>query len=158
MRWGISGAPIPPRLLYADPVQRAATELDFPPLFAYAIACRESIVGEMNGKWKSATVVSADGGHGLFQLTYWVPPGWNDPKTNAHYAIKDWLLVDIQRWSREYGLVGDDLIKCAAASFNAGWLPAANAHRAGDVDSVTTNKYGAGVLAIFHNLISRQSP
>lgn len=158
-RWGISGAPIPEHLLYSVPVTSACFDKNFPPVFAYAVACRESIIGEMNGKWNAAAVVSSDNGHGLFQLTSWWPdPGWDDPATNAHYAVVDWLLPDTIRWFREYGLTGDALIKCAAASFNAGYGAASAAHERGNVDAVTSDNYGAGVLEIYHNLLDKGTP
>jgi len=149
---------VPSNLPYADPINRAAIALDFPPLFAYAIACRESIIGEMNGKWNAATVVSGDNGHGLFQLTSWWPDDWQDPYTNAYCAIKDWLLQDVPTWLRQYGMTGDALIKCVAASFNAGLGAALAAHSAGNVDACTSEDYGAGVVSIFHNLVAKGAP
>jgi hypothetical protein len=156
MRWGISGAPIPPTLPYAQYVSLETARFDFPPLFAYAIAARESIMGQLEGKWNAANVISGDGGHGVFQLTSWYPdPGWDDPQINAHYAIADWLLPDSVFWFRNYGMTGDDLIRCTAASFNAGLGAAIKAHAAGDVDAVTSDRYGAGVLAIYKQLLAK---
>lgn len=159
MRWGISGAGILASLPYAKDVGGEATKLDFPPLFAYAIACRESIIGQLNGEWNAASVVSADNGHGLFQLTSWWPdPGWDDPAVNAHYAILDWLIPDVRYWTRHEGLAGEALIRCVAASFNAGLGAAINAHAAGDVDACTTDRYGDNVLRIYDSLLKTGSP
>jgi hypothetical protein len=159
MRWGISGRPLALDLRYAAPITQAAIELDFPPLFLYAIAYNETIRGEIDGQWDAATVVSSDGGHGLCQLTSWWPnPGWDDPYTNAHYAVLDWLLPDSERWFAQIGATGETLVRCAAASFNAGWSNAWTGHLQGNVDLLTTNDYGATVLQTYNNLFATGQP
>lgn len=159
MLYLISGEPIPAKLIYSEYIQKACDERNFWPLFAYAVACRESIIGEMNGKWNARSVLSSDGGHGLFQLTSSWPNNWQDPYANACYAIDNFLTPLTNQWREAVpGLEGDDLIRCVAASFNAGFGGAWSGHERGDVDLYTSNNYGAGVLAIYHNLCEKGSP
>lgn len=158
-RWGISGRVIPTGLLYAGPIGKACQDRNFPPCFAYAIAARESIIGEMNGKWKASTVVSFDNGHGLFQLTSSWPSNWEDPYTNALYAIDNFLIPDIAQWIKRIpDLQANDLVRCAAASFNAGFGGAWSGHADGDVDKYTSDRYGQGVLDIYLNLLRKGEP
>lgn len=159
MKWGLSGANLPADLRYANVINAACWIEHFSPPLAYAVAWHESIQGEVGGLWPSAAaVVSADGGHGLFQLTSWVPEDWADAHRNAYYAVADWLAPDAQRWFREYGLTGEALVRCTAASFNAGFARAAGAHAMGDVDAFTTDRYGEKVLAIYQLLLKNGSP
>jgi len=158
MRWGISGRPIPEGLPYADAITLACFAPQLPPCLAYAIAAIETIGGEVNGSWNAATVISADGGHGLFQLTSYVPEGWATPLTNASCAVADWLEPDAQRGFQELGMVGDNLVRVVAACFNAGWGGMMAGHRIGDVDRFTTHRYAERALGKFHKLMAGQSP
>ena len=158
MRWGVSGKPIPSGLPYEEQIKDACFVYSFPPCLAYAIASVETIGGEVAGSWNAATVISADGGHGLFQLTSYVPPGWDDPATNASCAVLDWLVPDATRAFQELRLSGDNLVRAVAASFNAGWYGMMSGHRLNDVDRFTTNHYAARVLANYHKLVAGQSP
>ena len=158
MRWGVSGKPIPSGLPYETPIRNACFMPCFPPCLAYAIASVETIGGEVAGSWNAATVISADGGHGLFQLTSYVPPGWDNPATNARYAVIDWLVPDATRVFQELRLSGDNLVRAVAAAFNAGWGGMMSGHRLDDVDRFTTNHYAARVLANYHKLVAGQSP
>lgn len=90
MMYGILGVPVPAHLVYAEEINAACGDF-FPPCLAYAVANRETIRGERGGLWRAATVVSPDGGHGLFQLTSWVPDDWADPARNAFWAVSRWL-------------------------------------------------------------------
>ena len=158
MRWGVSGALIPAGLPYQDIIRNACLPVDFPPCFAYAIAVNETIAGQVRGAWNAASVISGDGGHGLFQLTSWVPPDWEDPSRNAFYAVRDWLLPDAIRAFQELRVTGGDLVRVVAASFNAGWGNMMAGHRLGDVDTYTSDHYAARVLANYERLIAGQSP
>ena len=158
MRYGISGVSIPKQLPYAATIQAPCLELGFPPCLAYAIAWRESISGEVNGSWDAATVLSGDGGHGLFQLTSTFPEGWDDEAINVRYALSNFLIPALHQFARR-ALRGDDLIRLVAASFNAGERAAWEAHLAGDCDLATTgNNYSTCVLASFDRLIKGESP
>lgn len=163
MMYGMSGAPIAPDLPYAQEVTAGCSQnglVIFPPIVAYAIAWHESIGGQVNGLWPSAaTVVSGDGGHGLFQLTSYVPPNWADPLGNTQCAVHGWLAPDTLHWiSAIPGIGGDDLIRCVAASFNAGWGGAWQGHMQGDVGRYTTDRYPDAVLRIYHNLATGGRP
>ena len=159
MRWGVSGQPLDANLPYASVIGTACTQLDFPPCFAYAIGWVETISGEVAGLWPSAArVISGDGGHGLFQLTSWVPDNWDDPAVNTGYAIRDWLLPDVQYWNRQRAQVGDALVKCVAASFNGGLGGAQRGFDEGDVNKYTTNGYGSRVVAAYHRLVAGHRP
>jgi hypothetical protein len=154
----ISGLSIPKQLPYAATIQGPCLELGFPPCLAYAIAWRESISGEVNGSWNAATVLSGDGGHGLFQLTSTFPEGWDNENINVRYALSNFLIPALHQFARR-GLLGDDLARLVAASFNAGETAAWEAHLAGDCDLATTgNDYARAVLATFHRLIQGLNP
>jgi hypothetical protein len=162
MRWGISGQPISLNLglPYVAEITAACSALNFPPCFAYAIAWRETISGERNGQWDAATVVSPDGGHGLFQLTSYVPPGWQDPLTNAEAALKYWLLPNVNSLYDHFQLQGDDLVKAAADAFNRGYGNVSASLSAGqdpDVNSAHGN-YGSAVLQQYQLLVAGNAP
>lgn len=157
-RWGVAGSDVTPSWLYAGFINRQCDRLDFPPALAYAIAVNETIAGEAAGEWNAATVQSGDGGWGLFQLTSYHPDNWQDPSTNCYYAVTDWLLPDANRWFQEFRVTGDDLIRCVAASFNAGWGNAVAAHNAGNVDAATTDNYASRALDHYHAIIAGNRP
>jgi hypothetical protein len=148
----VSGAPLPAGLPYGEQITAAAKALDFPPALAYAIKICET------GRDDPPDICSGDGGHGLFQLTSYVPAGWDDPQTCAHYAILDWLLPDALRIFRELELAGDDLVRAVAAAFNAGWGGMLRGHLAGDVDRYTTNRYGERALSHYRALAAGRNP
>lgn len=160
MRWGISGQALPAGLRYGDEISAACAAYNFPPCFAYAIAWRESIRGEAGGKWNAATVVSADGGHGLFQLTSYVPDGWSDPLTNAEAALKYWLLPNVNAFYDRFELRGDALVKAAADAFNRGYGAVAADLSAGrDPDAASSGgNYGADVLNQYQRLAAGENP
>ena len=160
MRWGISGRPLPSGLRYGEEITAACAVYNFPPCLAYAIAWRESIRGENNGKWTAATVVSGDGGHGLFQLTSYVPNGWSDPLTNAEAALQYWLVPNVNAFYDRVALRGDALVKAAADAFNRGFGAVSvdlSAGRDPDLGSAAGN-YGADVLAQYLRLSAGEDP
>ena len=156
---GISGAPIPTVLRYAQPIQQACEAYPtFPPCLAYAIAFRETIGGEIAGLWVSAaTVLSADEGHGLFQLTSSYPSDWTDVNANSRYALEHFLVPSLDFFAGR-GLTGVSLIRCIAAGFNSGNETAWENHLRGNVDLGTTDNYAAAVLNNYQRLISGESP
>jgi hypothetical protein len=156
--YGLSGAPVPSTLPYAGYINRACDVENFPPAFAYAIAWRETISGEGSSQWTAATVVSSDGGHGLYQLTASYPDDWQDPRANCEYAIDEFLRPAVSYWHGLEGYSGDDLVRLVAATFNAGLGNARAGHGAGNVDLYTTQNYAAGVLAIYKALIATGKP
>jgi len=145
---GIDSGKIPTQLIYAEIIQKAADDANVSALLCYAIANRETLRGQRAGSWDAASVVSADGGHGLFQLTSSWPSDWADPSANTAYAIAHFIKPAMD-WLVEQGLEGDALIKGIAASFNAGLGAAWNAHVSqNDFDACTTgNDYASDVLA-----------
>lgn len=147
---GISGAPVASNRLYASIINDVCVRLNFPPRLAYAVAMNETIIGEMNGKWNACTIVSFDGGHGLFQLTSSWPDDWADPVANTEYAVKNFLRDAFDTFVTRVS--GDDLVRCVAAAFNAGLGAAVAAHARGDVDRCTTDRYGERALENYHAL------
>jgi hypothetical protein len=122
----------------------------------------------MNGFWNAATVIS-DGppaGYGIFQLT--VPPvgyqgnwpidNWQDPDTNTEFALVNYLIPDMRIWVSKFGLTGDSLVKCTAASFNAGLSAAESGHEQGNVDLYDTDAYGMTVLKIYKQIAATGNP
>ena len=154
MIYEISGAAIPRSLRYADPINYGCDEDNFPPLLAYAIAENETIIGELAGKWYASIVLSADGGHELFQLTSSWPERWRDPYENSLYAVYHFLSPAIEFWAQERGERGDMLIRCVAAEFNAGRGGAERGHAKGNVDLYTTDNYASRALENYHKLCS----
>ncbi len=157
MRWGIESGHIDQTLPYFAAINMAALDEACPTALAYAIAWHESIQGEANGKWTAATVVSGDGGHGLFQLTSSWPSDWIEPAANARFAMSQFLIPAGEYWS---ALVTSRAarVKCIAATFNAGFGNAMAGHAEGNVDKYTTDGYGAAVLAIYSKLIASGRP
>lgn len=156
MIYGISGTALPAHLPYAANIQKICTTPvdNFSPCLAYAIAWRETIRGTKN----PVTVISGDGGHGLFQLTSSFPSDWDDVDANIRYALDHFLIDDLNFFANQ-GLRGDDLVRCVAAAFNSGQGTAWLNHQAGNVDLGTTgHNYASDVLSNYHRLISGQDP
>lgn len=151
MRNGISAKPVDESLPYAEEINTACQVGGFSPLVAYAVKWNETA-----DLPNAATVVSADDGHGLFQLTASWPSGWRDPYTNALYAVDNFLVPAETYWAPI--VQGEDLVRCIAAEFNAGRSNAIAGHQNGDVDKYTTNDYGRRALATYHKLLSGVAP
>jgi hypothetical protein len=150
---------IPINYRYAWPIQSAADNVKTSAFLLYAIAETETIDGELAGMWDAASVVSADGGHGLFQLTSSYPSFWEDPRTNAQYAAANFVIPAWSFWATRYDLVGDALVRAVAAEFNAGRANAlAGYTEHGDVGFYTTKQNGTTsydrvVLGHYHELL-----
>lgn len=146
MLYGISGAPVPValNLPYADDVNAACQIVPFPPCLAYAVCWRETVRGY---GLAAATIVSGDGGHGLFQLTSWVPPDWATPSRNAYWAILRWLLPSLNHFHDRGVTDVDALMRATADSFNAGVGPIDQRLANGEqIDGATTHaNYGTDV-------------
>jgi len=176
-RWGISGGPLPSGLPYADAIQTAFEEANLSPMFGYAEGSEESIKLEVSGYLveaygagtTAANVVSTSGGYGLFQLTpsasgIALPENWQDPLVNARFAVEHWFNAAAQGgfpyWTAApFDFEGTTLIKCVAASFNAGLGGAMRGHEEGDVDTYTENgNYGQRVVDAYLKLITGKVP
>ena len=159
-QYGLSGAEVSAlKNKYAGYTNRAANSRNFSPPLLYAVAYRETIHGELVGLWPSAlTVVSGDGGHGLFQLTSSYPAAWEDPLINALYAIDVFLKPAMDYWHGLENFTGDTLVLLVAATFNEGLSAARAYHASGNVDAGTTDHYGHGVLAYYKNLVEKGTP
>jgi hypothetical protein len=163
---GLSAAPIPASLAlpYADAIGAACVKApnNFPPCLAYAIGWRETIRGRA---WLAtlgqtpANAVSPDGGHGIFQLTSWVPNGWDDPGTNAYWAVARWLAPNLAHFAAK-GLTGESLVKATAAAFNAGVDAVEHQLANGlQIDHCTTHQnYGFDVWTIYQTLLAGGTP
>ena len=92
------------------------------------------------------------------QLTSSWPEDWDSPLANITYAVRDFLNPAVQYWHGLQGYAGPALIKLVAATYNEGLGAAIRYHDSGNVDLGTTNEYGAGVLAIYSNLITKGTP
>ena len=153
-QFGISGATVSSALPYSVNINDAAVQTNFSPILLYSICWHETIQGEVNGSWIASSVISFDGGHGLAQLTSSYPSDWEDPTANAAYAVTNFLFPDMVIWTEEFGLSGDELIKCMAASYNAGLAGAEEGHAQNNVDLYTTDNYGQAVLNIYNNILT----
>lgn len=155
-RWGLESGALDLGMPYAEAINMAAIDEACPAALAYAIAWRETIYGQTQGWWDAATVISGDGGHGLFQLTSAWPDDWAEPPANARFAMSQFVIPAGEYWAtREQG---DALVKCIAATFNAGLGQAVAGHSLGDVDLYTSDHYGAAVVALYNNLIATGRP
>lgn len=152
MRNGIASGPLPAGLPFGEQIAAACSITPtFSPLVAYAIKFNET--ADLDD---AATIISGDGGHGLFQLTSSYPEGWADPYVNALYAIDEFLLPAETYWAHE--LQGDDLVRAIAAEFNAGRTQAIEGHEKGNLDLYTTNGYAARALATYIKLCAGLTP
>ena len=168
MKDGIISGTIPINNLYAWPIQQAADRRGTSAFLCYAIAETETIDGELAGLWKAATVVSADEGHGLFQLTYSYPANWDDPQANALWAIDTFILPAWTFWCQPpYNFVGDSLVRAIAAEFNSGRNNAFAGHAAGNIGLYTSKRpdsrgnllqYDQVVLNHYHDLLKLGHP
>lgn len=160
MRFGIYSGNLASNLPYALDIERAARATNTPIALLYAIAWQESIQGEVDGSWVAATVVSPDGGRGLCQLTSSFPDNWEDPTENATYACTKFILPAAQFWTNPtYGFSGEVLVKCIAATYNAGIAGSLAGHDNGNVDMYTTNgNYGESVLGFYRNIVAKAVP
>jgi len=161
VKLGLSGEPVPTHLPYAEAINRACSIQNFWPLFAYAVAFRETIVAQENHSIPAAsTYVSFDSGHGLFQLTSSWPDAWEDPETNCAYAIKYFLQPAVDFWSDPtgYNLSGLPLLRCCAAEFNTGREDTITGHKTGNVDLYTSGNYATAVEGYYLTLLNKGTP
>lgn len=168
MRNGLAAGPLPDtiqgvKLPFALIINQAcAVSPTFSPLVAYAIKMNETGLltnpTEIQDGADPVTFKMSDGsnaGRGIFQLTSSWPYDWRDPLANAVYALHhDGFMLDAETYWVRRGLLGDNLVRAIAASFNAGIGGAQAGHDEGDVDKRTTNRYGQRALAHYHGLIS----
>jgi soluble lytic murein transglycosylase-like protein len=145
---------------WADHINAAAQAAGVPPCALAAIVERESN-GNPNAK-------SGDGGWGLCQITsgvdangVYTPTGQHmlDPALNLEVAakcflasgIKDCLLLR-ERHGDVMNRFSDELLYFAFITYNAGFGTVQGAILNGDdPDRFSTNRYGAGTLALYHN-------
>ncbi len=124
----------------------------FSPPFLGAICWEETLKVMLPAE--ALGFISTDGGHGLFQLTSSYPAQWTQPDQAAAFAIEQFLLPALQFWGHDYHLAGADLIRAAAAEYNAGRQNAIQGHLAGDVGMYTTGgDYDVRVLSDYQDLV-----
>jgi hypothetical protein len=140
---GISGAPLPEGFPYKAIIEAVCGEA-FPPCLMGAIKMNETGLGEGPA---AELNISFDGGHGLMQLTSSYPTDWAEPAANFRYALEQFLLPALVDW--QDAEQGDNLVRCIAATYNAGYGNAQAGHAEGDVDKYTTNRYATRALAHF---------
>ena len=153
MKDGISGAPCPNALPYAQIINSLCIARNFFPCLVGAIKMNETGLGQGP---TTENDISADGGHGIMQLTSSFPSDWADPTANITYAIDRFLLPNYLVLSVEpYSFQGDDLVRAVAAAYNEGLGTAEEDHdKYGNVDYGTTNDYGARALAHYTALVA----
>lgn len=163
MRDGISGGPLSEKHEYATIVNALSDAGGVSPLLVYAIRLNETSEGfppnGLQGGADPETGLMPDGsyaGHGIMQLTSSWPADWKDPEANFRYAIEEFIAPEWARWVTETGLQGEGLVRAIAASYNAGYGGAFAAHARGDVDAVTTNRYGERALEHYRQLLAEE--
>jgi soluble lytic murein transglycosylase-like protein len=150
MKNGVSGAPVPVDFPYSGIINTLGLQYDYPPCLIAAIKFNETGLGH------DPTVVSGDGGHGLMQLTSSYPSDWANPTANFTYAIEHFLIPAWSDWVDTEE--GDNLVRCVAATYNAGYGNAWAGHVEGSVDKYTTNNYGARALEAYTTLVGGGIP
>jgi hypothetical protein len=150
MRNGIVGTPLDLSIPFAKQINAACVTANWFPYVVSAIQHNET-----GGLSDAATVVSADGGHGLMQLTSSFPANWDDPYANALYAIDEFLRPAETYWSQDFQ--GNDLIRAIAAEFNAGRTAVINGHAEGDLGKYTTNSYDQRALQTYTKLLAGEA-
>lgn len=149
MRNGIKGTALPPAFPYKAIIEQQCFEQNCSPCLVGAIKMNETGLGQGS---QSENVISADGGHGLMQLTSSFPPDWADPAANFRYAIEQYINPAWEHWAAE-GLSGDDLVRAIAATYNAGLGGAEAGHAEGDIGKYTTDHYDQRCLAHYQALV-----
>lgn len=143
-------------LPYSDITNQVCVVREFFPCVAYAIFWQESIEGETEGKWDAKTIVSEDGGHGIGQLTSSWPSNWEDPRANIDYAVEHFMVPAFHNWRGE--LLGSDLVRAIAATYNAGYGQAEAGHERGNLDTFTSDDYASRALQTYNNLLTTGKP
>jgi soluble lytic murein transglycosylase-like protein len=141
MRDGISGGPLYAAFPYAKIINDLSNEYDVSPLVVAAIKYNETGLG--HGP-QTETDISGDGGRGIMQLTSSYPDDWTVPTSNIEWAIRNYIVPAWAFW--ETMEQGAELVRCIAASYNAGTGAALQGHKEGNVDKYTTNNYGQRAL------------
>ena len=134
---------------YADIVRQVAREQGRDPLLLAALVDRED-------PWWDPNIVSADGGHGLGQITSdlaWIASAaWWDPYTNLTKAA-EMLGVELDFFTSKFPDDPTLATQYALAAYNRGrtrvW---ASAQRGEPPDTGTTNNYATGVWSIYDRL------
>jgi len=98
----------------------------------------------------------SNAGHGPFQLTSSWPADWDEPYANAAYAVTVFLQPAWNFWTTNSPLVGEDLVKVIAASYNQGLTAAWQSHLNGNVDSGDTDDYGTRAVQHYRALVAGQ--
>ncbi len=152
--------PAKPRIdRWHDLINRAAKAASVPPGALAAIVERESD-GDPNAK-------SADGGFGLCQITSGVDgrgvftqtgASMFDPASNLETAARFFLAPAIgectklhESFGQRMNAISGDVLFFAFCAYNAGFGAVQRAIVSGvNPDAKTTNRYGAGTLALYH--------
>jgi hypothetical protein len=156
MRDGIEGIALPGDFPYATIINTLCDEPEpgnYFPCLVGAVKFNETGLGYGDA---TENDISADGGHGIMQLTSSFPDNWQDPTTNIDYAITNFLIPAYTAWKAVEQ--GDNLVRCIAATYNAGYSLAQAGHNAGNVDLYTTNNYGARALSVYQMLVNGDIP
>jgi membrane-bound lytic murein transglycosylase MltF len=144
---------------FRDLINRFAKAASVPPCALAAIVERES-GGDPNA-------ISADGGYGLCQITsgvdahgVYTQTGANmlDPASNLETAARFFLAPAIAqceqlraRFAPRMNPIAPEILYFAFCAYNAGFGAVQSAVQNGtDPDARTTNRYGAGTLALYH--------
>jgi hypothetical protein len=150
MRNGIVATPLDLSLPNALQINAACLVENWFPYVAFAIKWNETAALP-----DAATIISADGGHGLMQLTSSFPANWADPYQNVLYAIGHFLAPAEVFWKTFEQ--GDNLIRCIAAEYNAGRANAIAGHELGNIDTYTTLDYGQRALTTYLKLLAGEA-
>jgi len=160
MLYGISGASLPSTFPFAAEINGTSVFCGASPCLVGGIAYVETL--SVLSPDDARTYVSFDNGHGLFQLTSSWPQNWQAVTTATQFAIENFVVPAMTLWNHDYGYTGDTLVRCVAATYNAGLTNALKGHFQGNVGKYTTQSegitYDIRVLNAYKTLASGALP
>jgi len=140
MRYGIAAPPVPAAFPFASEFNTVGQFTGVSPVLLAAHAYVETLC--VLPADEARTYLSYDSGHGLMQLTSSFPSLWQDAATNIGYAANQFIIPALEQWYHDYQYTGDTLVRCEAATYNAGLSAALRGHFQGNVGMYTTTSDG----------------
>lgn len=140
MRYGILAPNVPAAFPFAEAFNQVGQYAGVSPCLLAAHGYVETL--EVLPPEEARTYLSYDGGHGIMQLTSSFPTDWQTVVSNLVWAANQFIIPALETWYHDYGYTGDTLVRCEAATFNAGLNAALRGHFQGNVGMYTTTSEG----------------
>jgi hypothetical protein len=136
-------------------LNRAASDTRFPAPVIYAIAWHETLSSYPDALPDPETYISPGNRHGICQLNASWPNDWTNPRSNAVYAIQEFLKPAVKYWHGLHWHAGDELLRVVAATYSEGFSFGQYYHRVGPD---AHNHYGEQIVRIYKSLITKGTP